>query len=97
MANAMLNTAAHSGHVTRNSRYIAFAEEGAEELQALIEGALAQGELDMAGLFDTAYRPLPGSEPTRYENGFTALDNRFVQPLLERRPEMGREWCGEGV
>ncbi|WP_327752191.1 methyl-accepting chemotaxis protein [Sphingobium sp. SJ10-10] len=85
MANAMLNTAAHSGHVTRNSRYIAMAEEGAEEMQALIEQALAEGQLDMAGLFDTAYRPLPGSEPAQYENGFTAFADRFVRPLLDRR------------
>ncbi|MEV5031270.1 methyl-accepting chemotaxis protein [Sphingobium sp. LMC3-1-1.1] len=85
MANAMLNTAAHGGHVTRNSRYIGFAEEGAEEVQALIERALAEGALDMAGLFDTAYRPAPGSEPAQYENGFTAFADRFVQPVLDRR------------
>ncbi|AMK23306.1 methyl-accepting chemotaxis protein [Sphingobium sp. TB-6] len=85
MANAMLNTAAHSGHVTRNSRYIAMAEEGAEEMQALIEQALAEGQLDMARLFDTAYRPLPGSEPAQYENGFTAFADRFVRRLLDRR------------
>jgi methyl-accepting chemotaxis protein len=85
MANAMLNRAAHSGHVTRNSRYIALAEEGAEEIQALIERALAEGELDMGGLFDTAYRPLPGSDPMQYENGFTAFADRCVQPLLDRR------------
>ncbi|KEQ52462.1 Methyl-accepting chemotaxis sensory transducer [Sphingobium chlorophenolicum] len=85
MANDMLNTAAHGGHVTRNSRYIAMAEEGAEEMQALIGRALAEGQLDMSSLFDTAYRPLPGSEPPQYENGFTAFADRFVQPLLDRR------------
>lgn len=85
MANAMLNTSAHSGHVTRNSRYIAMAEEGAEEVQALIAEALADRRIDIGGLFDTAYRPLPGSGPVQYDNGFTAFADRFVRPLLDRR------------
>lgn len=85
MANAMLNTSAHSGHVTRNSRYIAMAEEGAEDVQALISEALADRRLDVSSLFDTAYRPLPGSEPVQYDNGFTAFADRFVRPLLDRR------------
>src|SRR3546814_13548205 len=42
MANAMLNTAAHLGHVTRHSRYIAFAQEGAEELPALNDGEIGR-------------------------------------------------------
>ncbi|WP_176591264.1 methyl-accepting chemotaxis protein [Sphingobium sp. EM0848] len=85
MANDMLNTAAHGGHVTRNSRYIAMAEDGAEEVMALIETALEEQRLDMSFLFDTAYRPIPGTEPVQYENALTAFADRHVQPLLDRR------------
>ncbi|WP_197707423.1 methyl-accepting chemotaxis protein [Sphingobium sp. LB126] len=85
MANAMLNTAAHGGHVTRNSRYIALAEEGAAEVMTLVETALQQQQLDVDALFDTAYRPLPGSDPTQYDNGFTAFADQYVRPLLDRR------------
>jgi len=85
MANAMLNRAAHGGHITRNSRYIALAEEGALEVMALIEQALERRELDLDCLFDTAYRPVPGSEPVQYENGFTAFADQHVRPLLDRR------------
>nr|WP_240334288.1 hypothetical protein [Sphingobium estronivorans] len=84
LANEMLNTAAHGGHVTRNSHYIAMAEDGAEEITALIETALEEQRLDMAHLFDAAYRPLRGTEPVQYENDFTAFADRHVQPLLDR-------------
>ncbi|WP_313808673.1 methyl-accepting chemotaxis protein [Sphingobium sp.] len=85
MANDMLNSAAHGGHVTRNSRYIAFAEDGAQEVMALVEGALEQRQIDMEQVFDTAYRPLPGSNPAQYENGFNAFADQHVRPLLDRR------------
>lgn len=85
MANDMLNTAAHGGQRTRNSRYIGFAEEGAEEVASLIESALATGEIAPSALFDTAYRPIPGSDPVQYENGFTAFADRVIRPVLDRR------------
>lgn len=85
MANDMLNTAAHSGHRTRNSRYIALAEEGADEVTALIGQALDSGALSMADLFDTRYRPVAGSDPVQYENGFTAFADRMIRPVLDRR------------
>jgi methyl-accepting chemotaxis protein len=85
MANDMLNRAAHGGHRTRNSRYIGYAEEGAEEISRLIEAALGAGELSPSALFDTHYRAIPGSDPPQYENGFTAFADRAIQPVLDRR------------
>jgi methyl-accepting chemotaxis protein len=85
MANDMLNTAAHGGHRTRNSRYIAYAEEGAEEISRLIEAALQSGELSPSALFDANYRPIQASDPTQYENGLTAFADRAVRPVLDRR------------
>lgn len=85
MANAMLNTAAHSGQRTRNSRYIALAEDGADEVQALIAEAIERGEVTLAALFDTAYRPIAGTDPVQHENGFTAFADSRIRPLLDRR------------
>lgn len=84
MANVMLNTAAHGPQKTRNSRYIALAEEGAEEVAALIEQAIEAGELSVNELFDTAYRRIDGSEPVQYLNGFTRFADTTVRPLLDR-------------
>jgi methyl-accepting chemotaxis protein len=85
MANDMLNRSAHGGTTTRNSRYLALAEEGAAEVQALVERALARGEIGMQPLFDTQYRPIAGTGPVQYDNGFTAFADAFVRPVLDRR------------
>jgi methyl-accepting chemotaxis protein len=85
MANAMLNISAHSGQRTRNSRYIALAEEGADEVQALIARAIERGDLSMAALFDTGYRAVPGTDPVQHENGFTPFADGWIRPLLDRR------------
>jgi methyl-accepting chemotaxis protein len=84
MANAMLNTTAHGPQTTRNSRYIALAEEGAAEVHALIEAALRDGQLSVEALFDTDYRRIEGSEPTQYLNGFTAFADAVLRPALDR-------------
>jgi methyl-accepting chemotaxis protein len=84
MANAMLNTAAHGPGRTRNSRYIALAEEGAEEGAALIQRALDEGRLSLEALFDTRYHPIGGSDPAQYINGLTAFADTVLQPMLDR-------------
>lgn len=84
MANAMLNTAAHGPQKTRNSRYIAMAEDGAQEVATLIEQAVADGQLSLADLFDTDYRPIAGSDPVQYLNGFTRFADAMIQPLIDR-------------
>ncbi len=94
MANDMLNRTARSGHVTRNSRYIALAEEGAAEVMSLIEQALDREQIDMAALFDTDYRPIPGSEPLQFENGFTHFADAALRPLLDRRTAQDRAIVG---
>ncbi|MDO7833788.1 methyl-accepting chemotaxis protein [Sphingobium sp. HBC34] len=84
MANAMLNTAAHGPQKTRNSRYIALAEDGAEEVSTLIERAVRAGEISLGEVFDTDYRLIEGSEPAQYLNGFTRFADALLRPLLDR-------------
>jgi methyl-accepting chemotaxis protein len=84
MANAMLDTAAHGPGKTRNSRYIALAEEGAEEATALIEQAIGAGRLTLNDLFDTDYRAISGADPAQYINGLTAFADMVLQPMLDR-------------
>ncbi|WP_179045193.1 methyl-accepting chemotaxis protein [Sphingobium lactosutens] len=94
MANAMLNTTAHGPQATRNSRYIALAEEGADEARALIEGALRGGQLSVDALFDTDYRRIDGSEPAQYRNGFTAFADTVLRPALDRHTAQDRAVVG---
>ena len=85
MANDMLNTAAHGGHQTRDSRYIAYAEEGAGQVSSLINDALCSGQLTPSALFDGNYRLIQGSDPPQYDNGFTAFADSIIRPLLDRQ------------
>ena len=85
MANDMLNTAAHGGHQTRDSRYIAFAEEGARQVSRLINDALSSGQLTPSALFGGNYRLIQGSDPPQYDNGFTAFADSIIRPLLDRQ------------
>ncbi|WP_336961322.1 methyl-accepting chemotaxis protein [Sphingobium aquiterrae] len=85
LANDMLNTSAHSGGRTRNSHYIALAEQGADEVSDLIGRALREGRLSADALFDTQYRAIEGADPRQYLNGFTDFADRIIQPLLDRR------------
>lgn len=94
MANAMLNTTAHGPQTTRNSRYIALAEEGADEVRALIEGALQGGQLGVEALFDTDYRRIDGSEPAQYRNGFTDFADRVLRPALDRHTAQDKAVIG---
>ncbi len=84
MANAMLNTAAHGPQKTRNSPYIALAEDGAQEVAAMIEQAMVDGQLSLTDLFDTDYRPIAGSDPVQYLNGFTRFADAMLRPMLDR-------------
>jgi len=80
----MLNTAAHGPQVTRNSRYIAMAEEGAEEVRKIIGAALRDGSLSIDALFDTDYRRIEGSDPPQYLTGFTQFADDMLRAMLDR-------------
>lgn len=84
-SNDMLNQVAHGGGATRNSPFVALALSGADEVAKLIRDALTAGQLSAADLFDTDYRPIPGTDPVQYENGFVAFADGLVRPVLDRR------------
>lgn len=83
-ANDMLNSVAHGGVPTRNSRFIALAETGAQEAHGLIAGALANGRLSREALFDTHYQPVAGTDPVQYRTGFCDFADLAIRPLLDR-------------
>jgi methyl-accepting chemotaxis protein len=84
-SNDMLNQVAHGGVITRNTPFITLALEGAREVTALIQKALDAGQLSFSGLFDTDYRPIAGTDPVQYDNGFVAFADSRVRPILDRR------------
>jgi methyl-accepting chemotaxis protein len=84
-ANDMLNRVAHGGVQTRNSRYIDLALDGAGEVAEKIRRALELRELSMAELFDTDYRPIQGTDPVQFDNGFANFADQRIRPVLDYR------------
>ena len=83
ISEGILGAIAGSGVRTPQSELIETAVENAAAIAALFEGALERGELDMADLFDQAYRPVPGSDPQQYMTRFVTLTDRLLPPIQE--------------
>lgn len=88
MSKVMFDQLVQSGFATEDQKFVDLAITGRDELVAMIEQALASGELTMEQLFDREYREIPGSNPTRYDNKFNAFADARVQPLLDRYRKM---------
>ena len=93
-ANDMLNQVAHGGVRTRNTAFIELACEGAREIAALVERHLGGPELSESALFDTDYRPRPGTDPVQYDNGFADFADRHIRPVLDRYTHQNRAVVG---
>ena len=75
---------AHLAAVQRDdARFVARAIEVGREIEAALAGALARREIDAAALFDSAYQPVPDTDPQQYLTGFTALTDRLLPALQE--------------
>lgn len=59
------------------------ARKGAASIGHLFEAALARGEITEAALFDTDYRPLPGTDPIQYETRALAFLERHLPAIQE--------------
>ena len=66
------------------SRVLSALEQAAGDMQARLQRALADGELSEADLFDEQYRPVPGTQPPKYDCRFTDWFKREIQPIEDR-------------
>ncbi|MFN3943951.1 MAG: methyl-accepting chemotaxis protein [Allosphingosinicella sp.] len=84
LSNEMLDRLAGCGVRTDDTAFIERAQHWAREVTEMVEAAMDRGELSEAAVFDTDYRPMHGTNPVQYENGFCDWADRMVQPLLDR-------------
>jgi hypothetical protein len=59
------------------------AKEGAGIMIELLSRALARGDLTRAQLFDTDYRPIPGTVPQKYHTAYDAYTDQHIQQPLD--------------
>lgn len=83
-ANEMFDTMVHSGFALADQRFVQIAIDERDKFLALTEQAIADGKLDMATLFDSDYRPIPGSNPERFDCRFNAFADMYWRPELDR-------------
>ncbi|SDU15173.1 methyl-accepting chemotaxis protein [Stappia sp. ES.058] len=57
--------------------------DGAERVEAAMREALTDGRLTKEDLFDTDYRPIPGTDPEQVENNALAVLETILPPIQE--------------
>lgn len=66
-----------------DSRFVAFAMTKRDEVQALTQRALAEGQVTIDQLFDTDYRLIPDSRPERFTTSLWDWAHTHWQPVLD--------------
>jgi len=59
------------------------AQQAARDVGRLFEGAIASGRISREALFDRRYRPIPGTNPPKYNTLFDAFTDDVLPPLQE--------------
>lgn len=82
--NLMLNQLAHSGVTIDDTPLIEQAKLIAREITDVVESAIRRGEIGLADVFDTDYRPIPGTDPVQHNVRFCDFADRRIRPILDR-------------
>ena len=84
LANGMFDRMVVGGFSTDDQFFVEAATRARDEVRAVVERALARGELRSQDVFDTAYRPVEGSNPPRFDNRFNDFADRHIRPILDK-------------
>ena len=84
LSEELIEQIAESGVEVEDSPYIRMAQQAAGEIAALLEAALAQGQIRQEQLFDENYRPMQGTNPQQYQTGFVELADRLFPQVQEK-------------
>ena len=83
LSNTMLDTLANSGAEIDDTPFILKAQETCRRIQAAIENAIDDGEVDLEDVFDRDYKIVEGTNPVQYDVRFNDAADRFVRPILD--------------
>lgn len=96
IANGMFDNLVHSGFAHEDQRFVELAIAKRDEVQRLIEAAIARGEIGEAAVFDTDYRPIPGSNPVRYDTRFNDFADKNLRPIIDSVSKSDPRIAGAG-
>jgi methyl-accepting chemotaxis protein len=66
-----------------DGRYIALCQETAAKVAEALAGALREGAVSVAALFDLTYRPIPGTDPPQVLTDATPICERLLPPIID--------------
>ncbi|HVM37987.1 MAG TPA: methyl-accepting chemotaxis protein [Sphingomicrobium sp.] len=84
LSNTMLDTLANSGAEIDDTPFILKAQDASRAIQAVVEQAIASGEVTIEDVFDRDYKLVEGSNPVQYDVRFNDAADRHVRPILDR-------------
>ena len=84
MSEDLVEQIAESGVEVDDMPFIRAAQDAAAEIAALLEGALRDGQISAADLFDEGYRPIAGTNPQQHTTRFCQLTDRLFPAVQEK-------------
>lgn len=87
LSNEMLDRLASSGVAIDDTPFIHFAQHAMREIKSVVEAGLGRAEISAGDVFDTDYRPMPGTNPQQFEVRFCDFADRHIRPLLDKYME----------
>jgi len=84
MAEELVEQIAGSGVEVDDMPFIRAAQAAAAEIAELLEGALRDGRISEADLFDENYRPIEGTNPQQHTTRFCQLTDRLFPDVQEK-------------
>jgi methyl-accepting chemotaxis protein len=84
MSEELIEQIAGSGVEVDDMPFIRAAQSAAAEISELLEGALRDGQISEADLFDENYRPIAGTNPQQHTTRFCQLTDRLLPEVQER-------------
>jgi methyl-accepting chemotaxis protein len=90
----MFDQLVSSGFASEDRQFVDVAIAGMQEVVALVEGAIADGAISAADVFDDDYRPIEGSNPPRFDNRFNTFADAQLRPLIDRITRSDRRIFG---
>ncbi len=80
----LIELVAECGIETEDTPFIHAAIDAGSEVSALLEAAMASGEISAQDLFDEAYRPMQRTNPPQHMTRFAALADKLFPAVQER-------------
>jgi methyl-accepting chemotaxis protein len=84
MSEELVEQIAESGVEVDDMPFIRAAQQAAEDISALLEDALRNGQINQSDLFDEHYRPIEGTNPQQHTTRFCQLTDRLFPAVQEK-------------